>query len=146
MKILIWLFIAAIWPAAATAGCEYDTQCKGNRLCVKGECVEGPPQILAPPVAEKEPIQFLSFTGLGAYANEKIVSISNSNSSRRIRYVVERRKLGFDPKPSSIEGTVPPGLSNPLGEGMYYESNSMNRNGLSSSYKYTFKVISASWD
>lgn len=25
-------------PAAAAGGCEYDTQCKGDRICVDGEC------------------------------------------------------------------------------------------------------------
>lgn len=37
-------------PAAPdqTAGCRYDTQCKGDRVCVKGECV-APDR--APPVA-----------------------------------------------------------------------------------------------
>src|SRR6266508_1905915 len=33
-------------PAAAaakpTGGCQFDTQCKGNRICQKGECVDQP--------------------------------------------------------------------------------------------------------
>jgi hypothetical protein len=29
-------------PAPAEAGCRYDTQCKGNRICVKGDCVDAP--------------------------------------------------------------------------------------------------------
>lgn len=28
--------------AAAEEGCKYDTQCKGERICVKGECVDQP--------------------------------------------------------------------------------------------------------
>jgi hypothetical protein len=31
---------ASTQPTAATAGCQFDTQCKGDRVCVKGECVE----------------------------------------------------------------------------------------------------------
>jgi hypothetical protein len=27
-------------PAQAGGGCQFDTQCKGDRVCVKGECVD----------------------------------------------------------------------------------------------------------
>jgi hypothetical protein len=27
-------------PVAAADGCRFDTQCKGDRICVKGECVD----------------------------------------------------------------------------------------------------------
>lgn len=30
-------------PAPSTAGCTYDTQCKGDRICVKSECVDPTP-------------------------------------------------------------------------------------------------------
>ena len=34
---------AAPQPAAsADTGCHYDAQCKGSRICVKGECVDSP--------------------------------------------------------------------------------------------------------
>lgn len=38
-------------PAAAPvqSGCQYDAQCKGDRVCVKGECVDPAPT--SPPVA-----------------------------------------------------------------------------------------------
>jgi hypothetical protein len=29
-------------PAPAPQGCQYDTQCKGDRLCVEGQCVDPP--------------------------------------------------------------------------------------------------------
>lgn len=29
-------------PAAAASGCEYDTQCKGNRICQNRQCVDAP--------------------------------------------------------------------------------------------------------
>jgi hypothetical protein len=34
----------AVPPAreAASAGCQYDTQCKGDRVCVQGACVSSP--------------------------------------------------------------------------------------------------------
>jgi hypothetical protein len=38
--------------AAAENGCKYDTQCKGDRVCVKGECVAPEPQ-LSKPTAEQ---------------------------------------------------------------------------------------------
>jgi len=28
-------------PAPSAGGCTFDTQCKGDRVCTKGECVEG---------------------------------------------------------------------------------------------------------
>ena len=34
-------------PAAAAGGCSFDTQCKGDRICVKGACVD-PPTSKAP--------------------------------------------------------------------------------------------------
>ncbi len=45
---------AAVAPAAG--GCQYDTQCKGERICEAGRCVE-PTQRAAepPPVAEPPP-------------------------------------------------------------------------------------------
>ena len=30
-------------PAPAAGGCQYDAQCKGERVCVKGECVDPKP-------------------------------------------------------------------------------------------------------
>jgi len=30
----------ASMPAPAAGGCTFDTQCKGERVCTKGECVE----------------------------------------------------------------------------------------------------------
>ncbi|MDB5219364.1 MAG: hypothetical protein JWO86_7291 [Myxococcaceae bacterium] len=29
-------------PPAAASGCSYDTQCKGDRVCVQGACVDSP--------------------------------------------------------------------------------------------------------
>lgn len=34
---------------AATAGCSFDTQCKGDRICVDGKCVSPPPAAAPPP-------------------------------------------------------------------------------------------------
>jgi hypothetical protein len=31
---------AQVSPKEVPGGCQFDTQCKGDRLCVKGECVE----------------------------------------------------------------------------------------------------------
>jgi hypothetical protein len=41
---------AASAPAGETAGCHYDTQCKGDRLCIKGECAAptSPPTATTP--------------------------------------------------------------------------------------------------
>lgn len=37
--------------SAEAAGCNFDTQCKGERICVKGECVEPAPAGSAPATA-----------------------------------------------------------------------------------------------
>lgn len=43
---------AAQAPSIPQDGCRYDTQCKGERVCVNGECVDPtPPAATAPPVA-----------------------------------------------------------------------------------------------
>jgi hypothetical protein len=42
---------AAAAPAAAEAGCQYDTQCKGDRVCVSGECVDPAPSTAVPSAA-----------------------------------------------------------------------------------------------
>ena len=52
------LFVAAItitWnsPASAAAGCQYDMQCKGDRICQQGQCMapDGEESEAAPPKA-----------------------------------------------------------------------------------------------
>lgn len=35
-------------PAPTHAGCEFDTQCKGDRICIDGKCVEPAPKAVAP--------------------------------------------------------------------------------------------------
>jgi hypothetical protein len=44
-------------PAPADLGCHYDTQCKGDRICVKGDCVSpaAPAPGAAPPTTASEP-------------------------------------------------------------------------------------------
>jgi hypothetical protein len=44
----------AATPATVTPGCQYDTQCKGDRVCVKRECVDPAPQA-APAPAQTAP-------------------------------------------------------------------------------------------
>jgi hypothetical protein len=31
-------------PSASTGGCQYDTQCKGDRVCLEGKCVDPKPR------------------------------------------------------------------------------------------------------
>ncbi len=48
MRLLITcLVLTLLAPAVASAGCEKDTDCKGDRICVRGECAE-PGQVVAP--------------------------------------------------------------------------------------------------
>jgi hypothetical protein len=61
------LFVAAItitWnsPASAAAGCQYDMQCKGDRICQQGQCTapegedsEAPPSKAPPPTVKLSP-------------------------------------------------------------------------------------------
>jgi hypothetical protein len=41
----------AVSPAAPASGCSYDAQCKGDRICVSGQCVAPPPAATAGPAA-----------------------------------------------------------------------------------------------
>ena len=40
---------AAASSARPSGGCEYDTQCKGDRICRDGQCVEPPKKASEPP-------------------------------------------------------------------------------------------------
>jgi len=40
---------------AASGGCQFDTQCKGERVCVKGECVDQPSAAAAAPAPAPAP-------------------------------------------------------------------------------------------
>lgn len=41
VQILVFVLLGSISGAASAQGCEYDTQCKGNRICQDGKCVAG---------------------------------------------------------------------------------------------------------
>jgi hypothetical protein len=41
--------------APVAGGCQYDTQCKGERICEAGRCVEPTQRAVAPPAAEPPP-------------------------------------------------------------------------------------------
>ncbi len=44
MRAALLLFVAALLlPSLAVAGCEKDTDCKGDRICDQGECVDPAP-------------------------------------------------------------------------------------------------------
>jgi hypothetical protein len=44
-------------PPAAPAGCQFDTQCKGNRICRSGACVDAPVASTADASAPSSPVQ-----------------------------------------------------------------------------------------
>jgi hypothetical protein len=44
---------AAAAPSVGV-GCSYDTQCKGDRICVQGQCVSPPPPPAPPPAPAEE--------------------------------------------------------------------------------------------
>jgi hypothetical protein len=46
---------SAATKAPAEAGCHYDTQCKGDRVCVKGECVDASPAAASPSASAPAP-------------------------------------------------------------------------------------------
>ena len=63
--ILVTALLCAAWPLRAAAQCSKDTDCKGERICVKGECVSPgaastpvpqPPPTVAPPPAVAPPL------------------------------------------------------------------------------------------
>jgi len=69
------LFIAAItitWqsPASAAAGCQYDMQCKGDRICQQGQCIgpEGEESEAAPPKAPPSTVRLSPAPGSAARA------------------------------------------------------------------------------
>jgi hypothetical protein len=47
--------VAPAAPAAGQPGCQYDTQCKGERVCVSGQCVDPAPNAAAPSAPDTAP-------------------------------------------------------------------------------------------
>lgn len=47
----LWVLGLAFASQVSAAGCEYDTQCKGDRICEAGICVNPPAAVAPTPVA-----------------------------------------------------------------------------------------------
>ncbi|HKY89422.1 MAG TPA: hypothetical protein VJM11_00220 [Nevskiaceae bacterium] len=94
----------------------------------------GKPATVAPAANAEDPVAFLAIRST-VEGGVKKPYIASTHASKRIAYVVERRKQGIDHAPAMITGQLEPEIINGLGDATYAVGNLR--------YPYVYRVLSA---
>jgi hypothetical protein len=99
--ILFGVIFASFASVASEDGCQYDAQCKGDRICEKGECVApSSAPVTPPPAIAENPSQFAQIVvDTTTHPGVRFFYVQNMHPSRELGVRVKVfQGDGFQPK------------------------------------------------